>query len=70
MPATKHRGMLPMKIYPKGHEATVWVESPEPLLTKETASCCLDKRLPDGRPVIGFCGDDCERRLQRQGRRR
>lgn len=29
---------------------------------KEHAACCLAKRLPDGRPVIGLCGPDCIRR--------
>lgn len=29
---------------------------------KEQAKCCLAKRLPDGRPVIGFCSPECERR--------
>jgi hypothetical protein len=35
-------------------------------LTKETAACCLAKRLPDGRPVIGPCGPECERRPGRK----
>ncbi len=29
---------------------------------KEMAACCLARRLPDGRPVIGFCSPECERR--------
>ena len=31
-------------------------------LTKEPAPCCVARALPDGRPVIGFCGPDCIRR--------
>lgn len=31
-------------------------------LTKEAAPCCLARALPDGRPVIGYCGPDCVRR--------
>lgn len=30
--------------------------------SKEEARCCKEHALPDGRPVIGFCGPDCERR--------
>ena len=30
--------------------------------SKEEASCCQAHALPDGRPVIGYCGPDCERR--------
>lgn len=36
-----------------------------PRPTKDTAPCCLAKRLPDGRPVIGFCGPECRRRPAR-----
>jgi len=30
--------------------------------SKDDVECCKAKALPDGRPVIGFCGPDCERR--------
>lgn len=29
---------------------------------KEHAACCETKRLPDGRPVLGFCSPECMRR--------
>lgn len=29
---------------------------------KEDAECCEAKRLPDGRPVLGFCSPECIRR--------
>jgi hypothetical protein len=29
---------------------------------KEDAACCEAKRLPDGRPVLGFCSPECIRR--------
>ena len=35
---------------------------PQRWITKEAAECCRSKALDDGRPVIGFCGPDCERR--------
>lgn len=31
-------------------------------LDKDEAECCKAHALPDGRPVIGYCGPDCERR--------
>lgn len=39
-------------------------------LTKEDADCCqtVASRDPLGRPPIGFCGPDCERRADRDGR--
>lgn len=30
--------------------------------SKEHAPCCLALRLPDGRPVLGFCSPECVRR--------
>ena len=33
-----------------------------PWISKEAAKCCQAKALDDGRPVIGYCGPDCERR--------
>lgn len=33
--------------------------------TKETAACCRAARDALGRPPIGFCGRDCERRRAR-----
>lgn len=31
-------------------------------LDKDEAECCKAHALPDGRPVIGYCSPDCERR--------
>jgi hypothetical protein len=31
-------------------------------MDKDEAECCKAHALPDGRPVIGYCGPDCERR--------
>ncbi len=33
-----------------------------PAVSKDDAPCCLARRLPDGRPVIGFCSPECVRR--------
>lgn len=45
---------------------------PDGTLTKEGADCCqlVASRDELGRPPIGYCGPDCERRLERDERRR
>lgn len=48
----------------EAHAAAATISPGLPI--KETAPCCLAKRLPDGRPVIGFCGPECVRRPARR----
>lgn len=33
-------------------------------LPKEAAACCMSRVDAQGRPPLGFCGDDCERRVR------
>lgn len=44
--------------------------TPEGVLTKEGADCCMLAASRDelGRPPVGFCGPTCERRRERDAR--
>ena len=39
-----------------------------PTITKEEAACCMSQLDDLGRPPIGHCGPDCERRVERDAR--
>lgn len=65
MPATEHLGLLPRRAYVNGKEITVWEIPPPRFLNKEDRICCRAHRDDLGRYPIGFCGDDCLGRQQR-----
>lgn len=45
-----------------GEEVIDLTDDPPIRKDKDEAECCKAHALPDGRPVIGYCGPDCERR--------
>lgn len=45
-----------------GRRSPAQPASPPRPLSKDDAPCCVARRLPDGRPVIGYCSPECIRR--------